>query len=141
MIRFVLGAITGLVCYLVGLAHGGIFMERLTDKDTAEELEKNMNGLAEKGVEPSVNDRRYIKLARFENDVENSVETVETVNTAKKPHTFRFICDNCGVCLEDWKRPIIEEAEDGTVEQSYLEYEFKYCPQCGAKIIGGNTNE
>lgn len=40
---------------------------RQTDRDTAEALRKNCEGLLERGIEPSVMDIRYIKLAEYEN--------------------------------------------------------------------------
>ena len=42
----------------------------------------------------------------------------------------QFICSNCGIELQDWVRV---EREDGEV--THYEYEFKYCPNCGRKII------
>lgn len=42
-------------------------MERLTDRRTAENLKSNTEGLIKAGVEPSVLDLRYIKLAEYEN--------------------------------------------------------------------------
>lgn len=42
----------------------------------------------------------------------------------------RFVCSNCGIELQDWHR--IEHNEDGDI--AYHEYEFNYCPNCGAKI-------
>jgi len=43
----------------------------------------------------------------------------------------QFVCSNCGIELQDWSR--IERNEDGD-DIIYHEYEFKYCPNCGAKI-------
>lgn len=45
-------------------------MERLTDRKTAADLKHNCEGLREKGIEPSMSDLRYIKLAEYENAAE-----------------------------------------------------------------------
>ncbi|MDY5704408.1 MAG: hypothetical protein SPK77_05575 [Lachnospiraceae bacterium] len=42
----------------------------------------------------------------------------------------QFVCSNCGIELQDWHR--VERDEDGDIV--FHEYEFKYCPNCGAKI-------
>ena len=43
----------------------------------------------------------------------------------------QFVCSNCGIELQDWHR-VERDEDDGDV--TYHEYEFKYCPNCGAKI-------
>ena len=48
-----------------------IFSERQTDRRTAEALKKNILGLVERGITPSVMDIRYVKLAEYENLEEN----------------------------------------------------------------------
>lgn len=37
-----------------------------------------------------------------------------------------FVCSNCGIHLADWYRI------DG---EDWFEYEFKYCLNCGAKVV------
>lgn len=44
-----------------------IFTKRQTDRQTAEALKKNILGLVERGLTPSVMDIRYVKLAEYEN--------------------------------------------------------------------------
>lgn len=43
-----------------------------------------------------------------------------------------FVCRRCGLHLEDWRRFIIDP---DTGESELYEYEFKYCPECGAAIM------
>ena len=43
----------------------------------------------------------------------------------------QFVCSNCGIELQDWHR-VERDEDDGDV--TYHEYEFNYCPNCGAKI-------
>lgn len=44
-----------------------IFTKRQTDRQTAEALKKNIIGLVERGLAPSIMDIRYVKLAEYEN--------------------------------------------------------------------------
>lgn len=44
----------------------------------------------------------------------------------------QFICSNCGIEFQDWHA--VERSEDGDI--TFHEYEFKYCPNCGARIGG-----
>jgi hypothetical protein len=44
-----------------------IFTKRQTDRETAEALKKNILGLVERGLTPSIMDIRYVKLAEYEN--------------------------------------------------------------------------
>ena len=43
----------------------------------------------------------------------------------------QFVCSNCGIELQNWHR-VEHDEDDGDV--TYHGYEFKYCPNCGAKI-------
>lgn len=45
-----------------------------------------------------------------------------------------FICSECGIVLEGWTKVVTDE-DDG--EMYFYEYEFKYCPNCGARMDGG----
>ena len=44
----------------------------------------------------------------------------------------QFVCSNCGIELQDWLK--VERDEDGDI--TFHGYEFKYCPNCGARIGG-----
>lgn len=53
-----------------------------------------------------------------------------TRNIAEVSDTF--ICEKCGIHLEDCVRAEYDEdAEDTT----HYEYKFKFCPECGRKIV------
>ena len=43
----------------------------------------------------------------------------------------QFVCGNCGIELQDWRR-IERDEDDGDI--TYHEYRFRYCPNCGEKI-------
>ena len=50
----------------------------------------------------------------------------------------QFVCSECGIELQDWHR--VERDEDNG-EVSYHEYEFKFCPNCGAKLVTKDTRK
>lgn len=48
-----------------------------------------------------------------------------TENLSTFAFSDEFICKNCGIHLSEWIKLDVED---------YEEYEFKFCPECGAKI-------
>ena len=42
-----------------------------------------------------------------------------------------FVCSECGISLVDY----VEERVDEEYDVTYHEYNFKYCPNCGAKVV------
>ena len=44
----------------------------------------------------------------------------------------QFICSKCGIELQNWYR-VERDEDDG--DETYHEYVFRYCPNCGARII------
>ena len=66
-----------------------------------------------------------------------SIITTEDLATA----TEQFICKNCGIRIEDFSKIVLEEDNDGYVDKLYYEYRFKFCPECGAKIINGGADD
>lgn len=63
-------------------------------------------------------------------------ENVQTVNVSNSFPSDAFKCYECGIHIQDWDR--VREDEDGNC---FLEeFEFKYCPNCGA-IIRSKTDE
>ena len=53
-----------------------------------------------------------------------------TRNLSKSYKTF--ICEECGVHIEDCVKAVYDEDTEDT---KYQEYEFKFCPECGRKIV------
>lgn len=45
-----------------------------------------------------------------------------------------FICSECGFMTEDFSEKRVD-MDDGEV--TYHEFEFRYCPNCGAKVVEG----
>lgn len=46
----------------------------------------------------------------------------------------QFVCSKCGIELQDW-HSVERDMDDGEV--SYHEYTFRFCPNCGRKIVEG----
>jgi hypothetical protein len=57
---------------------------------------------------------------------------VDTENMAIVPN--EFICKKCGVYMKDYIQVVIDEDNDGYIDEQHYEYEPKFCPECGAKV-------
>lgn len=61
-----------------------------------------------------------------------------TANMSTVAFCDRFICKKCGIRLDDWYRTETVEYEQGDevfYDEEHYEYEFKFCPECGARIV------
>ena len=47
-------------------------------------------------------------------------------NITEKDPVDDFVCSKCGIHLYDWVR---------VCDEDWYEYEFKYCPNCRAKVV------
>lgn len=54
-------------------------------------------------------------------------------NISNQHPVDEFICSECKLIMRDLTRVEIDEDADG--DESYLEFEFRYCPRCGAKVV------
>lgn len=63
-------------------------MERLTDRATAEALKANAEKLRAAGLEPSEMDKRYMKLAEYENAEEEVEDSVFFNDSGKGYHSI-----------------------------------------------------
>ena len=60
--------------------------------------------------------------------------TIRCYNDNQNYHEVdEFRCSRCGLHLEDWSRHIYDEDLE---DEFIVEYAFKYCPECGAKVGG-----
>ena len=57
----------------------------------------------------------------------------EKICTNFRDGTGGFMCSNCGIYLDDLSEIVIPENCKGNVNQD--EYELRYCPNCGCKIV------
>ena len=51
-----------------------------------------------------------------------------------------FICKRCGIHLNDYIKVVMDEDNDGYIDEQHYEYEPKFCPECGAKVKDGDPN-
>jgi ribosomal protein S27AE len=49
-----------------------------------------------------------------------------------------FICKKCGIYLKDYSKVVMDEDNNGYIDEQHYEYEPKFCPECGAKVKGGD---
>lgn len=133
-------------------------MERFTDRLTAAELKTNADGLRAAGLEPTISDLRYIKLAEYEN-AEELIKTathapVLSYQTAAIKAVLEGKGVKCKVIVDDkptadakpvkherwikgkdwdeWFCPICHNrAILDSKENPILS---NYCPHCGAKL-------
>lgn len=92
-------------------------MKRLTKRETADALKVNAEKLREIGFEPSILDRRYIKLAEYEDREE---QEQRNYNTAWKTYYFDAVIYN--PCAEERRTVHISVLNDRdfTEEQIYI---------------------
>lgn len=103
------------------------YIERET---TIKELEK-MPAYFESG------DIRYgiiiaIDILEKQTPAADVVEVKHGENITKMYPTDEFICSECGLIMRDFEEILVDEEND----ECHYEFEFKYCPQCGAKMDG-----
>ena len=78
----------------------------------------------------------------FDKELFGKIEAMVPIEAVPVVHGFNdnrnyhevdeFRCSVCGLHLEDWERHVHDEGAE-----FIREYEFKYCPECGAKMKGG----
>jgi uncharacterized protein with PIN domain len=61
------------------------------------------------------------------------VEVRHGENISEMHPVDEFICSECGLIVRDCCRYEIDEDADG--DENCFEFEFKYCPRCGVKIV------
>ena len=83
-------------------------------------------------VEKQINEENH-KLWEFIKDLPSVAPAPKKCHNVNSDYAEcdQFVCSNCGIELQDWHR-VERDEDDGDV--TYHEYEFKYCPNCGAKI-------
>lgn len=57
----------------------------------------------------------------------------ETTNISDCHPVDEFKCSKCGIHIVDWSRADYDEDTDDT---TLYEYEFRYCPNCGKRVVG-----
>lgn len=64
---------------------------------------------------------------------------VDTKNMATV--SDEFICKKCGLYLKDYIKVVLDEDNDGYIDEQHYDYEPKFCPECGAKVMDGEQND
>ena len=80
--------------------------------------------------------RRYVNM--FAPTVD-AVPVVHAENVTPTHYSDEFLCGNCGFCCEITEIRHDDEDDFGLGGASVYEYECKFCPDCGAKIDGGDA--
>jgi hypothetical protein len=111
------------------------FIERVAGMSYLEYVQKCIN--KEKVEMPCVILKYMLKmherLAELEDKIENgTLKEEKTCKNVSEMHPVDgFTCSECGISLVDYVRQITDE----DYETTYHEYEIKYCPNCGAKVV------
>lgn len=71
-------------------------------------------------------------------EVINDLRDKVAFNDSKMHFSDEFICSHCGLILKENCRYEVDE-ENG--DETCYEFEIKYCPRCGRKIIEESYNE
>lgn len=72
-------------------------------------------------------DSRIVK--RFTDETRKN----ETRNISEFNPVDGFKCEKCGIDLRDWSRIVFDEDDD--YAEFVREYEFKFCPNCGKRVV------
>lgn len=79
--------------------------------------------------------KRLINEAVIASDVQPVVDTENMATVSDE-----FICQKCGIYLKDYVKVVMDEDNDGYIDEQHYEYEPKYCPECGAEVRDGDAN-
>lgn len=74
----------------------------------------------------------YITERLLEIPSTDVLPVVGTENMAIVPN--EFICKKCGIYLKNHTEVVMDEDNDGYVDEQHCNYEPKFCPECGAKV-------
>lgn len=67
-------------------------------------------------------------------DVQPAVDTENMATVSDE-----FICKKCGIYLKDYIKVVMDEDNDGYIDEQHYDYEPKFCPECGAKVKDGDA--
>lgn len=104
-------------------------------KDLRQDREDFLDG--EFMDDPYAADIEAIDTALAAIDDLRKVRIVDTENMATV--SDEFICKKCGIYLKDYIKVVMDEDNDGYIDEQHYDYEPKYCPECGAKIKDGDA--
>lgn len=89
------------------------------------------------------NSKQIESITEMIYELENSIESadVQPVGDTENMATVsdEFICKKCGIYLKDYIKIVMDEDNDGYIDEEHYEYEPKFCPECGAKVKDGDA--
>lgn len=85
----------------------------------------------EMSVEYCANEKAAETWNQRTNELSESTTPIHAKNLSLASPYDRFCCSNCEIELEDWAKTRSHHDID---DQGRYEYEFRYCPNCGAKM-------
>ena len=71
-------------------------------------------------------------IKRLQVEIERLTEEKTCTNESEMHPVDGFTCSKCGITIVDYVEEMVDEEEYDT---TYYEYAFKYCPNCGAKVV------
>lgn len=74
---------------------------------------------------------------RNKREITDVQPVVDTENMATV--SDEFICKKCGIYLKDYIKVVMDEDNDGYIDEQHYEYKPKFCPECGAKVKDGDA--
>jgi len=99
--------------------------------ETIKYLNTNMAWYDEDG-ELADDDEKLKAITDLVNGVPSEIPAPKKCHNVNKEYDDcdQFVCSNCGIELQDWLK--VERDEDGDI--TFHGYEFKHCPNCGARV-------
>lgn len=83
----------------------------------------------------------YIHIDSVRSMLKKADDVQPIVNTENMATVLdEFICKKCGIYLKDYIKVVMDEDNDGYIDEQHYEYEPKFCPECGAKVKDGDIN-
>lgn len=110
-------------------------MDRLTDSKIAENLKSNYEGLQRVGIEPSVMDLRYVRLAELEEENPKlKAEIAELKELLRLAKADLEEAEDCDSCLYGYKNSgIIQCPADN--ENGHCQYTWQYF-EAAMRLLG-----
>ena len=80
-------------------------------------------------------------IANQVEEIKKEIADVQPIVDTKNMATVsdEFICKKCGLYLKDYIKVVMDEDNDGYIDEQHYDYEPKFCPECGAEVKDGDT--
>ena len=109
-----------------------MFKSMLADSELIKEIQNKINDfMQETNMDLCAMKEQICDLRMEVTKNRQMPTTLSTENLSEIAFCDRFICKKCSIHLENWVKVVINP-DDG--DELHYEYEFKFCPECGAEI-------